>query len=290
MSPRPRVAAGFYKAHGHGNDYLVFPVGQAWTASAAAVARVTDPHRGPGADGIVIVDLTARPIALRMFNPDGGEFERSGNGLRVTAAWLWGAGHVGDDPFVVQVGGTAITMQVHGLDEAGDLDVEADMGQVRFGPEAVGLDPTALQDGALDHPAHGLQRIHPVSVGNPHAVLIGSLPDDARFQELGPWISEHPAFAAGTNVQFAEARGPDRAAIRIWERGVGPTAASGTSACAAAAALVRHGHLRPGALQVDMPGGVFRISVDPDSGVRLRGPVSPVCSGRLATALLAALG
>src|SRR5690606_6540063 len=88
--PPPRVGASFFKAHGHGNDYIVFDEGDRWQATPERVAAVCDPHRGVGSDGIVVLlrDRTDEVWRARMFNPDGSEFERSGNGLRVLAARL----------------------------------------------------------------------------------------------------------------------------------------------------------------------------------------------------------
>src|SRR5688572_8330786 len=100
-----RLAASFYKAHGHGNDYLVFEEGRDWVARPEAVRAVCDPHRGVGSDGIVALlsDRTGGVFRLRMFNPDGSEFERSGNGLRVLGSYLIRHGERG--PFTIEVGG-----------------------------------------------------------------------------------------------------------------------------------------------------------------------------------------
>ncbi|MCH7553940.1 MAG: hypothetical protein IIC82_08090, partial [Chloroflexi bacterium] len=89
MRDRPRAAAGFFKGHGLGNDYIVVEEGDAWPLSDAAIRAVCDRWRGPGSDGIVVLLRSAGPpYLLRMFNPDGSEFERSGNGLRILAAYL----------------------------------------------------------------------------------------------------------------------------------------------------------------------------------------------------------
>ncbi|HET9948797.1 MAG TPA: hypothetical protein VFQ22_07735, partial [Longimicrobiales bacterium] len=102
----PRLSASFYKAHGLGNDYLVFEEGDAWRASPAAVRAVCHRHTGVGGDGIValLAGRSGEAFRLRMFNPDGSEFERSGNGLRVLAAYLAGRLRV-RSPYRVEVGG-----------------------------------------------------------------------------------------------------------------------------------------------------------------------------------------
>src|SRR5688572_28673812 len=148
----PRLAASFYKAHGLGNDYLVFeePPGGGggkhdWEATPAAIQAVCDPHRGVGSDGIValLADLSAGRFRLRMFNPDGSEFERSGNGLRVLASYLRGSRLVGegdDAAFPVVVGGSRVNMTVH-TSARGLYDISVEMGRASVGPAAVELDP-----------------------------------------------------------------------------------------------------------------------------------------------------
>lgn len=298
MSTRPRIGRAFFKAHGHGNDYLVFEEGEGPALTAALARRICDRHRGPGADGIVVVEegwRTAEP-RLRMFNPDGGEFERSGNGLRIAGVYLRRRGRVGDEPFSVVVGGDRVRLRVEGPDGEGVWDARADMGKVGFpdGPPFVAAgwvgEGGRVELALPPLPDGGGQRVEvvPVSVGNPHAVAFRDAWSRAEIAHYGPLIGTHEAFPRGTNVQFAEIpAGHDMAipcsmAIRIWERGVGPTTASGTSACAAVAAAVKCGYLAPGAATVVMEGGAMEVEVAADWTVRLRGPVEEVCRGELA--------
>jgi diaminopimelate epimerase len=108
-----------------------------------------------------------------------------------------------------------------------------------------------------------------LSMGNPQCVVLGTLPDDVRFRRLGPMLSTHPMFPAGTNVEFAQVDAPDRITIQIWERGVGPTSSSGTGTCAAAVAAAAHGGARRD-VQVSAPGGTQRVEWRED-GVYLTG-------------------
>lgn len=293
--PRPRAGAAFYKAHGLGNDYLVFEEGDDWTLSPEAVARVCDRFRGPGGDGIVLLMGPGRgteapePFRLRMFNPDGSEFERSGNGLRVLASHLARRGRVGQSPFQVEVGGDRVAMTVHGT--AGAVhDVSVAMGRARVGPDAVELEPSALDgQGRLAGPdGEGLD-VTPVSVGNPHMVLWVEGADDHALRRLGPFVTAHPALAHGANVQLAQVVGPGVCRALIWERGVGRTSASGTSSCAVAVAAVVRGAVEPGGVMVKMDGGELHVDVSPDLDVVLRGPVEEVCEGSLTDAFVSAL-
>ena len=146
------ACSAFFKGHGLGNDYLVFEAGDDWVLDPESIIAVCDRWRGPGSDGIVLLlDRTRRPFLLRMFNPDGSEFERSGNGLRILAAYLAREGLVGGEPFEVSVGGDTVRLHVLGPPDRGLYDISAEMGQSGHGPEAVGLDPEALDaDQKLD--------------------------------------------------------------------------------------------------------------------------------------------
>ncbi len=289
-----RAGAEFYRAHGLGNDYLVFeavpPMVPGWSVGPAAIRRVCDRWRGVGSDGVVVLlDRTPadRVFPLRMFNPDGSEFERSGNGLRVLASYLHGEGLVDTgESFEVTSSGSVIPMTVHGGPRHGCFDVSVEMGKAVVGRGAVRLVASELDpEGRALHPALGPVEFVPVSVGNPHAVVLDG--DRSRaLEELGPFLATHPAFPDGTNVQLVDELSPGRLRIRIWERGVGRTSASGTSSCAAAAAAVATGRLSQGSIAVEMEGGTLEVSVSDGLEITLRGPVEEVARGRLAPGFL----
>lgn len=299
---RPALAPHFYKAHGLGNDYLVFEGGSedeggsgapAWRATEAAVEAVCDRWRGVGSDGIVCRPGRDGDVhRLRMFNPDGSEFERSGNGLRVFAAFLAARGEVTDDrAFRVAVGGDEVTMEVLGRGPGGRYDVRIEMGRARVGPGAVEADPEHLTDeGGVRHGRLGVLDVTLVSIGNPHCVHFASRPGVETLREVGPFLTAHRAFPAGVNVQVAQVTDPGRLRVRVWERGVGETSASGTSACAAAVAAVHRELLKPGPVEVVMDGGTLSVEVSPELDVRLRGPVGEICTGRLTDGFLEELG
>jgi diaminopimelate epimerase len=289
---RPTLSSGFYKAHGLGNDYLVVEEGSDWIATPDNVRLVCDRNRGVGADGIVVLLEAGRSrgrVRLRMFNPDGGEFERSGNGLRILGSYLAGLDATLES-VEVEVGGDVVHMTLHGQ-EGAVHDVSVEMGRAETGPAAVDLDPEALSDdGFFRGPGDELLRVIPVSVGNPHMVVLSDVADtdfsEARMAEVGPFITKHSSLQHGANVQMARALGDGRCEAFIWERGVGRTSASGTSACAVAVALVTSGLMAPGEITVQMPGGRLVVGITQALDVVLRGPVQEICEGRLRSRLL----
>jgi len=216
-----------------------------------------------------------------MFNPDGSEFERSGNGLRIYAAYLASRGEIDGAPFEVEVGGEQVEMLVHGSPREGEYDVSVDMGRASLDPADVGFREDALdkKDG-IALPV-GRAAIQTVSVGNPHCVVLQTDLSDTALSRLGPALATSPAFSAGTNVQLAWPEDDRTLRIRIWERGVGPTRASGTSSCAAAAAAVSRGLLPAGPLEVVMDGGRLQVTVTEQLEIVLRGPVREVGTGTL---------
>ena len=278
----------FYHGHGLGNDYLVFEAAAGggapgWPVTRSSVRMICRKGVGPGSDGIVLLssrDPADGVFRARGFNPDGTEFERSGNGLRVLASHLHRAGLVGRESFAVRLGGLApVLMTVHEAGRAGRYDVSVEMGRAEMGLAAVDADRSRLdaRDRAV-RPSGAPVEFVPVSVGNPHAVVFSG--GDA-IEEIGPFLSTHPAFRSGVNVQLAGVEAPGRLAIRVWERGAGPTSASGTSACAAAAAAVWTGRIEPGLVRVRMDGGTLPVRVAPGLEIGLRGPVEEIADGRL---------
>ena len=292
------AATRYYRGHGLGNDYLVFEAraireDESWGVTPAAVRRVCGRGTGVGSDGLLVL-LGRHPergaYEVRGFNPDGSEFERSGNGLRVLASHLVREALVQRDSFQIRSGGSLLTLVAHEPDTLGRYDVSVEMGQALIGLDAVRADPTALDaDGRAVHETLGPIRFTPVSIGNPHAVLFPSQPAEIDPDEVGPFLEHHGAFPRGINVQVAEVRAPDLLRIVVWERGAGRTRASGTSACASAVAGVATGRLRPGWITVEMEGGALRVSVTASLEVVLRGDVEEVSEGRLTSLFVRSL-
>jgi diaminopimelate epimerase len=297
---RPGAARSWYKAHGLGNDYLVVEEGPDWALDPRAIERVCDRTHGLGSDGIVLLEAGARgqagagerasaaPFRIRIFNPDGSEAERSGNGLRILASYLERTRRVvRGDPFEVEVGGDRVTLEVHDVAGVGTYDVSATMGRASVSPDQVGLARGSLDErGRLEVTGAGRVLIQTVSVGNPHAVVFSEKPTLEELRRLGPLLATHASFAHGTNVQLARVVDSHTVDALVWERGVGHTSASGTSACAVAVAAVHTGRVPPGDIEVRMEGGTLRVRVSATLEVVLRGPVQEVATGELTDGFL----
>ena len=264
----------FVKSHGLGNDYLVVdPVRLPFALTPAAIRLLCDRHLGVGSDGVLAVSAASGDqFALRIYNPDGTEAEKSGNGVRIVAKFLREHGYTPEDRFSIQTPGGRVGVV---LEVAGNAvrEVAADMGRASILPiSSLEVDGERLEVTAL-------------SLGNPHCVIIVPDLDAIDLPRIGPLIERHPAFPRRTNVQFARVSARDAIDIRIWERGAGPTLASGTSALAAAVACHDRG-LVDDAVTVTMPGGSLRVEISPTGELRLRGPVEEIAAGDLSSDFL----
>lgn len=280
----------FWKGHALGNDYIVLDGTGESPPDGTVIRGLCDRHRGVGADGVLVADLDADPVGLRIFNPDGAEAEKSGNGLRIFGAWLDGRGHTGEDPFQVALPGETVEMSVQARRDDGTLTVRVDMGRPTFRARDIGfggVDPDGEVSGhPLDIEGEHVD-IHLVSFGNPHCVVFVDDLDVAEFRERAPVIQAHPDFERGVNVQFARPVGPALLEARIWERGAGETLASGSSACAVAIAARRAGLVSASDIQVRMPGGSVTVHISDDGGVHLTGAAQMLFSGEVGEAVAA---
>ncbi|HEY5618236.1 MAG TPA: diaminopimelate epimerase [Vicinamibacterales bacterium] len=258
------------KSHAYGNDFLLVRDSAIRSSTGAndfsALARaLCDRHRGIGGDGLILYDLRDRGASMRLFNADGSASELSGNGVRCLAA---------------------VVARAQDLRPGATVTVETDAGSKRLDLLARHQERYTFR-AALGQPEDIRQVTIPVGnesvmatalrMGNPQCVVLGPLPEMDRFQRLGPSLSTHAMFPAGTNVEFAHVEAPDRVQILIWERGVGPTTSSGTGACASAVAAAAHGGA---SREVDIvaPGGTQRVEWLAD-GVYLTGWADIVLEG-----------
>ena len=252
------------KAHAYGNDFLFANRDAVAGRDLPALARqLCARHTGIGGDGLILYSFTEDGATMHLINADGSPSELSGNGLRCLAALVMRERER-------QHGAAAGSTGVRADTGAGErrLTLTSRSGD-RYEFRAAMGHPTAVTEETIEVAGETLP-IVTLNIGNPQVVaLMAALPDRARFERLGPGLSTHARFPAGTNVEFAVVERPERVRILIWERGVGPTEASGTGACAAAiAAMTAGGAARD--IDVVSPGGTQRVEWTSD-GVFLTG-------------------
>ncbi|WP_199562529.1 diaminopimelate epimerase [Pelagibacterium lacus] len=249
----------YLKMNGLGNDFVVLDARPAPIAlTRRQVADISDRARGVGCDQLIVLEPDSVPgvdVFMRIYNAEGGEVDACGNATRCVAGLV--AGETGRDTVTIRTNAGILSARI-----AGDL-VTADMGVPRFAWDQIPLaEPFAdttgieLQVGPIDAPV--LHTPSVVNVGNPHAIFwVGDL-GAHDLGRLGPLLENHPIFPERANITLARVLGPDRIAVRVWERGAGLTLACGTAACATAVAAARKG-LTGRRVTVELPGGPLEI-------------------------------
>lgn len=258
------------KAHAYGNDFLFVEEAQIEqdVDRPALARRLCDRHRGLGADGLIVYGKPAGDaardlrVSMRLLNADGSRSEVSGNGVRCLAALVAGS----------HPEGTEVTVET----EAGEKHLtllSREGTRVRF--KAWMGQPTHVEKRTLEVLGTAVDAVT-LGMGNPQCVVLGPISEDA-LHTTARALATHAAFPEGTNVELAEVERPDLVRILIWERGVGPTLASGTGACAAAVAAASFGGADRD-VQVASPGGEQRVQWT-DDGVFLTGWAEVVLEG-----------
>ncbi len=286
----------FTLAHGTANDFVLLDdLDDRLDLPAVLVRALADRRRGLGADGVIRIapgDGDAE-VVMDYRNADGSIVEMCGNGVRVVAKHVLDHALVSPrEPDVLRVGTRAGVKPVRVVARHPDgrvATVAVDMGPPVVDAADVPFvtdDPTARRhhldvDGTV-------VALSVVSMGNPHGITLVEDVDAAPVRTLGPRLEHDPRFPAGANISFAEVVSSDRVRLRVWERGVGETAACGTGACATVVALQRLG-LADEHVAVDLPGGRLEIEHDGRGSVLMTGPAVEVARGRLDDAWLAAV-
>jgi diaminopimelate epimerase len=285
----------FWKYHALGNDYLVMdPKDLPAPLTIEQVKTICHRNFGVGSDGILLGPLPSKkaPFGLRIYNPDGSEAEKSGNGLRIFSRYLWDRKLVGADEFAIETAGGLVKSTVF---DGGKM-VRVEMGRVTFwsneipvsGPRREVINET-ISVGGKEF------KFCAAAIGNPHCVVVGrgspsapssknaALPEISadETRQFGPLLEVHPNFPNRTNVQFLKVLDRRNIQIEIWERGAGHTLASGSSSSAAAAVAHKLG-LCDGSITVHMPGGKLAIEIGKDFDVLMTGPVTKVGEGTIA--------
>jgi diaminopimelate epimerase len=268
----------FVKYHALGNDYLVIrPMDIDGDIQRQMIERMCHRNYGIGSDGILLgpLDSAACDFRVRIFNPDGSEAEKSGNGLRIFSRFLWDEGLVHEKPFTIETLGGPVTCRV----EEGGKRVTVEMGSVSFLSTDIPVtgrkrevlrEQMTIAGRAFEYCA--------ATIGNPHCVVLCEEPSAELARHYGPLIERDARFPNRTNVQFMRIIDRSNIQIEIWERGAGYTLASGSSSTAAAA-IAHKLELCDAAIVVHMPGGSLDITLAEGFAATMRGPVKRICSG-----------
>ncbi|MDR3229087.1 MAG: diaminopimelate epimerase [Puniceicoccales bacterium] len=302
-TPAPAPTTRFHKYHALGNDYLVLDP-KDWSPAVAPtpeqIRKICHRHYGLASDGILwgpfstattastatpstsstpstpsTASTAPTPFGLRIFNPDGSEAEKSGNGLRIFSRYLYDQKLVAAAvPFHISTPGGVVLSTVY----LGGESVRVEMGHVSFDSAKIPVLLAGVPREVLGEniTVNGRDFLYcAATVGNPHCVIPVAKATAALATEYGPAIENHPLFPNRTNVQFLEIIDRKNIRIEIWERGAGYTYASGSSS-SAAAAVARKLDLADNELTVHMPGGKIEISIAPDYAITMTGPVTRV--------------
>jgi len=272
----------FFKYHALGNDYIVIdPKSFAPTLDETNIKLICHRNFGVGSDGILYGPRPSEraPFRLRIFNPDGSEAEKSGNGLRIFCRYLFDQKLVPENKeFLVETLGGIVRATVF---DQGRM-VQVDMGRVSFWSDEIPMtgprrevlrEDLAVRDRTFN--------ICAATIGNPHCVMVLPEISDELAKTFGPHIETHSSFPKRTNVQFLKVIDRKNIRIEIWERGAGYTLASGSSS-SASAAIARKLGLVDSSVTVHMPGGTLGIEIGDDFAIRMTGPVTAVAQGTIA--------
>ena len=274
----------FTKMRGTGNDYLYFDCFDQTVESPESLAvRLSNRRTGVGSDGIVLImPSNIADAKMRMFNADGTEGSVAGNALRCVCKYLYENGHVRKDEMAVETGSGVKTAKLF-IREDQVFSVLVDMGCPAFAPAKI---PVKLDgDRVMMRPvflAGEKREISCVSMGNPHVVIFVEDVNRIPLEQVGPQIETDSLFPERVNVSFAQIVDKNDIVMRVWERGIGETAACGTGACAVAVAAVENGFCTRGAdIDVRLPGGTLVVRYQEDGKVWLTGDANTDFTGTI---------
>jgi len=274
-----KIRYDFHKYNAMGNDYIVIdPAHYTKPLTKENIVLICDRNKGVGSDGILwgpVFD-DYKNISLKIFNPDGSEAEKSGNGVRIFSQYLIDAGYVSDSRFSLQTLGGEVDVAC--LDK-NENKFRVGMGRYTFNSEKI---PVAGNQREVIYEEANIDgeilTLTCLSVGNPHCVLICKDVTPERVKKIGPKIETNKMFPNRINVQIVHVLDKNNIKIEIWERGAGYTLSSGSSSCAAAIASHKL-NLVYKDVNVHMQGGTVEVNIEADNYVYLTGTVKPVFRG-----------
>ncbi|HMP83858.1 MAG TPA: diaminopimelate epimerase [Verrucomicrobiota bacterium] len=268
----------FTKYHALGNDYIVMdPKELPAPLTTEQVKQICHRNFGIGSDGILLGPLPSQTakFALRIYNPDGSEAEKSGNGLRIFSRYLYDQKLIGGEEFAIQTAGGLVKSTVF---ESGRM-VRVEMGKVSFWSDKIPVSGARREVINEKISVGGREFTYcAATIGNPHCVLPMPEINPQLAHQFGPLLETHGNFPNRTNVQFLKVRDRANIQIEIWERGAGYTLASGSSSSAAAAVAHKLG-LCDRKISVHMPGGIIAIEIGDEFAIQMTGSVTRVGDG-----------
>ncbi|WP_294371597.1 diaminopimelate epimerase [uncultured Clostridium sp.] len=273
----------FVKSHGLGNEYVVLNSEKlTFELNERAIEKICNINFGIGSDGILLkVPSSKADFGLRIFNPDGSEAEKSGNGLRIFCKYIYDYKYSKTRKFTVETLGGIVNADVIEVKDDRASLITIDMGKAIF--DAADIPTNFTSEEVIGKKINILDKefeINCVSMGNPHCVIVKNELDINEIKKYGPYIENYKMFPNKTNVQFAKVLGRDKVEVLIWERGAGFTLASGTSSCAVVSVL-RKKNLVDNKVTVKLLGGELIIEVDDEFNVRMTGPIRQIAEGIL---------
>lgn len=279
----------FIKGHGLGNEYIVFDQDQIkFQLTKPAIQRLCNINFGIGSDGILLkVPSSKADFGFRVFNPDGSEAEKSGNGLRIFCKFLWDYGYTTNKHFTIETKGGLVSASIEKTDERNKaILVKVDMGSPTFKTKEI---PAIFPSEEIIAEKMGFggreYEINCVSMGNPHCTIIRDTLDVNEIKSIGSIIENHSMFPNRINLQFAKIISRSEVEILIWERGAGFTLASGSSSCAVSSVLYKRG-LIDNKVTIKMLGGELSIEIQDNWNIRMTGPVRQICEGTLSPEII----
>ena len=262
---RDKIMDIFYKCNALGNEYIILdPKTFRHKLNPKRIQKICDKKEGIGSDGILFGPVFIKEIPhVTIYNPDGSEAEKSGNGIRIFAKYLCDQNYIDQKTFKIRTKGGTVRVKKNNQKAT---NFTAAMGTLKL----EGQRKVILNDQQYI--------LNIASIGNPHCVIILNKISEELAKKVGPIIEKHKDFPKRTNVQFVKVLDRKNIQMEVWERGAGYTFASGTSS-SAATGVCHNLNLCDNKVTVHMPGGKLEVTIEEKKEVTIKGAVSKLEKG-----------
>ncbi|MHA0857298.1 diaminopimelate epimerase [Paenibacillus sp. CMAA1364] len=272
----------FTKMHGLGNDFIIIYGEKELPNNANELAvHLCNRYMGIGADGLVfIVESKMADFQMIIINSDGSMAEQCGNAIRCVAKYVFDRGYISGNELTIETIGAGVQQVRLFIQDGRVHKVMVDMGEPILDGNSI---PTTLSlDPIVDYPLTIMERefrVNAVSMGNPHCIIYVEDAASFEIENWGPQIEVHPMFPRKVNVEFVTVLNRNHVDMRVWERGVGPTLACGTGACATLVSSVLNG-MTDRSATISLAGGDLFIEWnEADNHVYMTGCAAEVYTG-----------